>query len=340
MQLLRMIVAKFESLSIGDWTEKTLTFGLLPVEMFAKGFDATGLDVYLTCQCPLSSYPSSNGDGDLEPQDDVRRHLEEQLELAVNAVSVATRSRRSIRSVDPCVAFIPESDAERVWLDAHRGIARGQFAHPHGHPRISFSVIQQLCADRADGIALMSEAIAHPHPSGRFHELFRVFERAFKTACGQLSTPLSKFLAPNGCGYTPDEIKKWIDLRGPLTHADRRPAFLLERDAAPVVHRMEQAAIDVLVNKQLWRDSSTAREQRWRPQFGSSDAGAGVFVMKDLGAELKFDIMDQFGVYPLDLKYRLELAPAGWWTGQIIAREAKVDAFPGASIIDAGMNIE
>jgi len=311
--MLRMIIARFEPLRAEEWTNAALRFGSLPVETFASGFDGTALHVFLTCQCKLTSPPISNANGELIPTDDVRRHLEEQLELAVDAVSVATRTRRSIRSPDPCLAFIPDVGDERAWLDLHSGIARRHSSRLAGRPKIPFSIIEQLCVDRSDGLALLAEARANPHASGQFHEFFRVFERAFKLDCEKLAGPLGTYLSGTQQGYTLPEIENWLRIRGPLTHADRRKSFLLERDAFPVIHRMEQAAVDVVVNKKDWRDPSTTRAPRWRAAFGSCDSGSGIYVTQAQGARIQFEPLDQFGIYPFDLNACLKKLPPDWW---------------------------
>lgn len=84
----------------------------------------------------------------------------------------------------------------------------------------------------------------------------RVFKRAFRLGPFDLIDPLAEFLAPGHVGYTHEEVRRWIELRQPATHADRRPYFVLERDVQPVVERMIQAAYDVLFNKKIWQDKS------------------------------------------------------------------------------------
>ena len=126
-------------------------------------------------------------------------------------------------------------------------------------------VMAELLADRRDGIGLMAEALAHTHAMGRFHDLMRVFERAFALGPWDLVEPLAKFRRGSRLGYSKPEVSNWSELRGPATHADRRSLVLTEPDLRRPVMRMEQAAYDVLLNKATWPDRSTRRRNRWRP---------------------------------------------------------------------------
>ena len=309
----RMIIARFQGLSKDEWPAMQVSVGSLGVHTLGFGHDGDALHLLLACEATISAMPDANSKGELVPDDDVRRHLEERLEMAVDAISVSNRAPRSIRSPEPCLGFIADDDSETLWLNQYRGIIHVHGAYPAGRPRIPLSALQALSIDRPDGIALLAEALAHPHPSGRFHEFFRVFERGFRTSCGSLGTPLTAFLSGCGHGYTRPEVDEWIDKRGPITHADRRSEFLRERDAVSLIHRMEQAAFDVVINKSVWRNSSTGRTERWSPDFGTSNDHGGVFVTQGKDANHQFYVLDQFGVYPFDLKVCLSTPPPGWW---------------------------
>ncbi|MGA2230204.1 MAG: hypothetical protein ABSH22_04695, partial [Tepidisphaeraceae bacterium] len=244
------------------------------------------------------------------------RSLEAAIEAVADAVAVSMRCQRSLRSPTPSVILLPDSDDERNWLNARNGIARQTRTIPAGCPRIPFTKLEDIQKDRPDGIALLAEALAHPHASGRFHELFRVFERAFRIDCGHLGTPLSTFLSSVPLGYTLDEVNSWIKIRGPITHADVRKTFLLERDAFPVIHRMEQAAFDVVFNKKTWRDVSTERVDRWRADWGTTDSQSGIYVTQGRDARPAFHLSDEYGVYPWDLSACFNNPPPTWWYGR------------------------
>ena len=172
--------------------------------------------------------------------------------------------------------------------------------------------------DRSDGAALLAEALAHDHPTGKFHELIRLFERAFARPAKLLVEPLQTFLNPS-YGYTEEELARWFEqLRDPATHADARADVVFEKDVRPVIARMEQAAFDVLLNKAQWRDPASDRKDIWNPATGTNDAANSIFLTKGKDAQLSFQLTDQFGAYPLDLAAGLAPLPEGWFAEGII----------------------
>lgn len=249
--------------------------------------------------------------------DDARGAAERALEILVNTVAVAERCNRAIASPFPWVAFEPTDEEARRWLDAAEGIHQLErvvdFPSITGAP-IGFDDTEVMdgLADRWDGVALLAEAFAHSHPTGRLHELFRVFERAFSQPARRLSPLLVDFLHPR-YGYTAEEVDRWIKLRDPATHADIRSDFVLEAEIRPVLRRMEQAAVDVLVNKTNWRGSDGARRDLWRPTAWTKSAlGEGVAHLGSVG-QLESQLLDQFGAYPTDLAGVLTRLPESWW---------------------------
>jgi hypothetical protein len=200
---------------------------------------------------------------------DARRAAERAIEILVNTVAVAERCRRTIASPFPWVAFEATDDSAREWLEATNGIH--DFGHIADIPSLGgrpvglddTAVMDEL-TDRWDGVALLAEAFAHEHPTGRLHELFRVFERAFALPATRVGPALVAFLHPR-YGYTHHEVDGWIRLRDPATHADMRTDFVLEAEVRPSLRRMEQAALDVLLNKTAWRDPDPRRRDVWRP---------------------------------------------------------------------------
>lgn len=165
----------------------------------------------------------------------------------------------------------------------------------------------------------MAEAQSHRHATGRFHEFFRIFERAFRTDCERLA-PLLFGCADKRYGYSLSEIETWIRARGPLTHADRRKEFLLERNACPLVYRMEQAAIDVLVNKANWRSADTLRKERWAPAFGLQDGQSGIYITRGKEAQIDYAVFDQFGTYPVHPRGCINKLPEGWWVNSALVQ--------------------
>lgn len=173
-----------------------------------------------------------------------------------------------------------------------------------------------MLAERLDGVALLTEALNHRNALGRYHELVRLFERAFHLGPYGLFASLVPFLTDSAAphGFTEQEIHVWINARPEATHADRRPTYVLEADVRPWIARMLEAAFDVLLNKADWRQPTTTRRNRWRPAAGSSDPNAGMFLTQGREASLEFQILDGFKAYPLMLAGPVEsILPAGVW---------------------------
>lgn len=128
-----------------------------------------------------------------------------------------------------------------------------------------------------------------------------MFERGFRLGPTALIDPLERFLrGAQGLGYTKKEITHWLlALRGPATHADRRPDFTLASDIEPVIWRVEQAAYDVLLNKKNWRSPDVERRKTYRWTSGLSSRG--VFATQGHLPTITGALSDPFSAYPLYL---------------------------------------
>ena len=232
-----------------------------------------------------------------------RKEIEKAIEIAVNLFAVASGSSRTLSSTSPYIALCHENDEEKNKLEILNGIDLEPIAIPGATFNFNLDDDQiSLLQDRTDGVALLAEALSHSHPTGKFHEFLRLFERGFSKTSSGLVKPLSKFLSGNNQGYSKEEILNWVvTLRHPTTHADIRDFFILEAGIRPVINRMEQAAYDVLFNKKEWRNSSPIRREVWSPVSGTSSDKMDVFIMKGKTQSLKFQSLDSFSSYPLDL---------------------------------------
>jgi hypothetical protein len=275
-----------------------------------------GLYVVLAGEIELSYPPKRTGDGDLVVPDRERRLIEEAIEASADVVAVAYNLTRQLSSPNPYVAFKAQTEDDRALLDSARGIhdlrgrARSSVAI---HLRLNQELLDQL-RDRLDGVSLLAEARSTGHLTGRFHEFVRFFERAFARPASLLAPLLVQFLHPH-FGYTEAELTNWFDtLRNPATHADARPTFVLEGDVRPVIARMEQAAFDVLMNKEHWRDQTVDRRAVWFPSGGTTNADNAVYMVKSTTGRLVSQLTDQWEVYPLDLEAQVR-TPAEWWPG-------------------------
>jgi hypothetical protein len=244
-----------------------------------------------------------------------RVQLERSIENTANMLAVFDECRRSIASPFPPVAFRPHDAGSRAWLEGKQGVQHletwgGNHSISSPIPR-DFARLCEILQDRRDGVALLAEAYAHNHALGRYRDLIRFFERAFRLTPNEFACPLVEFLHPR-FGYTESEVMAWCELRDPASHADQRNTFALEPDAWPLLGRMHQAARDVLLNKRLWRDPSVARLDVWPPSAWtiSPDGSAQAFPGVRFSASIL--PMDAFGVF-LGSPRRLTHLPDEWW---------------------------
>ena len=275
--------------------------------------EAGSLYVLVVAETNLRHRPKRTASGELVVPDRERRLLQQALEELANTVAVSYNARRRLSSPNPYVAFRVDDDDDAAFLASCVGILG-----PQGSARDNTSVrlggpdqrIFDYLRDRMDGVALLAEALASDHPTGRFHEFIRVFERAFKSPASKLPTSMAQFLNRQ-FGYTEAELDHWCALRDRATHADARQSFVLEADVRPVISRMEQAAFDVLLNKDVWRDPSAKRRAVWFPVIGTTNAAGRVYIVQHSTPTMANQLSDQWGDYPIDFK-RAEV-PKDWW---------------------------
>lgn len=265
----------------------------------------------------LKHRPKLTSEGGVVVPDEARREAQAAIEHAADLIAVTQGTRRSIASAWPPVALSADGDDGRAWLQQARFFDfSGEY---QGRSSMTASIeltdeVQRGLRDRLDGVALLAEALAHAHATGQFHEFGRLFERAFAVPMSKVAGPLTAFLRPK-FGYTDDEVKHWTEtLRDLATHADVRPSFVLESDIRPVIARLQQAAYDVLLNKQSWRSSDSARRELWSPPAGTTSASGDMFIVQGSeGVAMQDQLTDPFGGYPLDLSAGLSSLPDGWW---------------------------
>lgn len=232
-----------------------------------------GMKLVLAAGVPLRYSPKVTGDGRIVVPDRARERAEEALRNAANLISISDRSKRSISSPDPPVAFEASSPTGAEFLAKSLEILLPNDPLPlFNVPLLSFNLdaaTRDALLDRLDGVSLMAEALASEHRSGRFREFIRVFERAFKLDPPKLAAPVAAVLDPR-LKYTLAEVETWISKRDAVTHADQRSTFATEKDFFTSTHRMEQASYDVSLNKETWRNPSSARRSIWTPQVAAS----------------------------------------------------------------------
>ena len=319
MKLMRLATIHFEPI-LQNWRSWKLDTGKATVETMGSWELEQKLKILVFASVSLNEPPKLNPERGIIVPSEPRIELERSIEIAANMISVFEACKRSISSPSPCVAFFPEDDESREWLFQTNGIVFNMQTIPFVQPKIKpdteyFSLLN----DRIDGIALLSEALSHTHATGKFHEFIRLFERAFTLGPWDLINPLAEFLlGASNQGFSVAEVRRWLEeLRHPATHADRRPYFLLESHIRPVIHRIQQAAYDVLFNKVNWRNPDTSRRKLWSPQGGTSSPDLpNLFIIKDGTPQISFQILDEFRAYPMDLKSVIEAPPEDWFTKQ------------------------
>lgn len=313
MKLLRLVTAYFKPIPPECWRSWRIDMGGICVSTHGWTEDGDRLRLVLGAEIDLREWPTLSEARLVQIPAEERRAAESALESAANFVSIAEECQRSISSPTPCVAFLPEDDEARTWLESSNGLELNPVAYGRACVDLSIDKLQAAISDRLDGLALLAEALAHDHATGKLHEFMRVFERAFTLASRKLVTPLADFLRGAPGGFSPSEVSEWIkDIRDPATHADRRSRFLLEADVRPAIPRMQTAAYDVLLNKEQWRSPCTARRDVWHPQCWVGP-DLGIDVVQGTDMTVKWQLLDDVGRYPRDLSANIEQLPDGWW---------------------------
>jgi hypothetical protein len=271
----------------------------------------------LAADVELSSALPMDGTEILVP-DELRRKLEVALEAIADLLSVTHQCGRSMASVLPYVAIDPIDEDAKQWISTATAIhvSKGGVPDRMKHA-FDLDAVASLLTDRLDGASLLAEALCQDHPTGRLHEYMRLFERAFARSARRVCCHLlADYLNAAGYGYDGAEINHWLHLRDLATHADRRPEYAVEADTRPVINRMEQAAFDVLFNKERWRDPTISRRKVFKPAYGSlAPHGWQMFKTPEASIAAAFAFFDGFSAYPLNLQVDLyQAVPRTWFT--------------------------
>lgn len=315
LKLLRLATLHLNPVPEG-WRDWEIRLGSALVRTLSAWEIDEHLHLLVVAEVDLADLPGMSDDGFVVIPELPRRQAETAIETSANIIAICERCRRSISSPTPSIAFLPDNQEVLEWLDATNGIVQGGHRVTAIEPRVVLAEggMTEAFLARSDGVALLAEALAHHHPTGRFHELLKVFERAFSLSSKNLVHPLAKFLETSGHEYTEAEVTNWVvDLRHPATHADKKDLFLLEADVRPVIPRMEQAAYDVLFNKTEWRSPSTDRRKVWSPSAGLVSESGSVYMSRSDKTPLRAQLLDAFRSYPVDLDAGLVELPEGWW---------------------------
>jgi len=249
-----------------------------------------------------------------------RSECEDAIMYCADVLGVCARSRRRVGSAFPSVAFSELSGSERTLLDSSRGFLPMTAAVASAVPTVDLANAQLMASlkDRAAGVYLLAEVHSSDSSLARYRELLRFFEHAFRLDSVSLQARLSIFLSGAGYGYTANEIADWMTLRGGVVHGDfkRAKRLVTESEVRLVLGRMEQAAYDVLFNKQLWHDNSSARRLMYKPDCALGEGGATNLRLR-AGAPAQFIItaLDDWSVFPKNFQAVWTQLPDSWWVG-------------------------
>lgn len=312
MQMSRLALVTF-SKKINDWRLADIFVSDAHVEILqGSETDDGGCQFLLKSSIDLMYLPKVTKDNLLVVPNRERIKLEDGIEVFADLMSISRHTRRIVSSPNPSIVFTPKSEEIKNWLEKKAGILTKGHIIPSCILNVDIDVLIQSIPDRVDGVTLLAEANTHQHGIGKMHEYIRIFERGFKLPPKKLVEPLHKFLNPK-LNYTTTEIKNWFKKRDEITHADQRSFFAIEKDVRAIIPRMEQAAYDVLINKKEWRSPNVERRNLWDIKTGYINSRGGFVVVRGMELQQSFQLLDQFGKYPLSLKGSIGNLPEDWW---------------------------
>lgn len=304
MKLYRYLLAYFRPALSQSWEQRQAEIGDIVVTIGPREEESEHPDRRLVTACiELGSLPERDDQlGILIPDQD-RARCEAAAEHVVNLISVLESCSKSICSPIGCVALKPLDRDESDFLDSSEGIRAILKTESATSWNVKWSPeIADALSDRMDGVAMLSEAFSGGGDSGMYREFVRFLELAFAMSFydRRLARKLSQFLGQVGYGYDRNEINEWVKLRHPATHADFKKTkwIALTSDVRPVVLRMRQACLDVLFNKERWRDQSSSRRRVWVPDAITTSRSGGIVVKQGSKLNMLFRSYDEFGVYP------------------------------------------
>lgn len=271
--------------------------------------------VVVEAEIDLPEQPHQTADNLVIVPEAPRRQTEAAIETMANLFAATEHCHRSISSPHPFVAFLPQSDEEKHWLSQQTILQGTHVSIPKTtYPTLASAENLAALQDRLDGVSILAEALAHRHPTGQFHEFIRLFERAFTLTPSQCEKKLAQFLQGAELGYDRAEIRRWVELRNPATHANdvTNDFIVLESHVRPFIARMEQAAFDVLFNKKTWKDTSKERRAVWWPSVATISADHMLRLTKGADATFQMQILDPFQAFPYDASFRVALPVHAW----------------------------
>ena len=135
-----------------------------------------------------------SGDGPITIPKMPRQQLEAELETLARLLAINEQTTHSLASPMPYIGFACEDPATLAQLDARNVQQRAMFARQSAIANLGLisDIDPKELTDRPDGVALLAEALNSTAPLGRYLQLMRLFERAFKLGPGALTKPLTR----------------------------------------------------------------------------------------------------------------------------------------------------
>lgn len=298
------------SMQIGKVTVETIPIGAAPDAPSGRR------RILVRATVELDSLPEIDGDGLVLTPNEPRKRCESAIELAADVVATYVAAPRSISSAVPWIAYVPESAAEREFLQKTSGIDFRMNARQNVRESIDLAKVPvDALSDRLTGVGLFADAISQTNPLAAYRELVRFFELAFGLAATGLSKKLTQFLNTGVAAYARGEVEGWFALRHAAMHGDGKSAdrLVVQADVRPLISRMIQAARDVLFNKSSWHSADRIRRDAWRPIACVADADGAIHIQQHCTPTMGAQLLDAFDAYPVDLTAILNPPPQEWW---------------------------
>jgi len=252
--------------------------------------------------------------GSLTIDTQTRLDCESLIEVAANSIVVSFTCRKRVYSHLMCYGLQSEGADDDAQLAALVDFPKGMIVYPIASllGTAPGSYMEKLM-DRAEGAAIMAECINNTTNLGRYRECIRLFELAFNRGYHAIVQPLAKFLKGAPHGYSKREVMDWVSYRNPSVHADKKESDRLtfERDVVRFMNRMQQAALEVLFNKDRWHHSSEGRRAIWTPLMAILPSGVQA-TETGRPVSVKLDFLDCFSVWQIYLGGGVIL-PSGYW---------------------------
>jgi hypothetical protein len=160
---------------------------------------------------------------------------------------------------------------------------------------------------RPAAVALLSDAFSTTGAPGRLALVMRFFEYALASSQKHLAKALAGYASATGRGFDETEARRWTAIRPGVAHPNLGALRSAELSPELILPRVEELALDVLVNKRDVPSDDPTRDVLWEPPSGGSSATtADIFLTQGQEASIEVRMTDAFGTYPMNLAGPLE----------------------------------